>query len=162
MTGDAFFGKFRGTVTDNRDPVVRGRIKALVPDVTRPGASDWALPCFPVGLFAVPAVGADVWIEFEQGDPNRPIWTGCWWSVAADVPPAFARDPQQVLLQTSGGHSVLLDDTPGAGGITLHTAGGQTIALADGGVIEIDNGSGAVVVLQGATVSVNNSALEVP
>ena len=128
MTGDAFFGKFRGTVTDNQDPQGRGRIQAHVPALTGREATSWALPCSPTGFFAVPAVGAGVWIEFEQGDPDLPIWTGCWWA--------------------------------GAGGITLRTDGGQTIALTGAG-IEIGNGRGATVVLQGPTVSVNDSALEV-
>ncbi len=29
------------------------------------------------GAFFVPEIGANVWIEFEQGDPDYPIWTGC-------------------------------------------------------------------------------------
>ena len=157
----AYFGKFRGTVADNQDPQGRGRIQAHVPALPGPGITSWALPCAPTGFFAVPAVGAGVWIEFEQGDPDLPIWIGTWWASAAEVPPALASPtPQKVLVQTEGGHSILLDDTPGVGGITLRTAGGHTLAL-NGAGIEIDNGRGATVVLQGPTVSVNDSALEV-
>lgn len=75
-----FFGKFRGVVTDNRDPDGIGRIRARVPDATGERETGWALPALPyagdsVGLFVLPPVGANVWIEFEGGDTELPIWT---------------------------------------------------------------------------------------
>jgi uncharacterized protein involved in type VI secretion and phage assembly len=168
MTGTSFFGKYRGVVTDNLDPVLIGRVRARVPDVMGERDSGWAMPCAPfggdqTGFFAVPAVGAGVWIEFEQGDPDRPIWAGCWWGNVAEVPPTLLAPPppsKKVMLRTEAGHSVLIDDTPGVGGITLQTASGQKIALTATG-IEIDNGMGAKITLQGPQVSVNNGALEV-
>jgi uncharacterized protein involved in type VI secretion and phage assembly len=161
-----FFGKYRGVVTDNQDPLQIGRIRARVPDVMGDEESGWALPCFPfagsgLGFCALPSVGAGVWIEFEHGDPDYPIWAGCWYGTAAEVPPSWLAPPyQKVLLQTAGGASITLDDTPGLGGITLETAGGQKIKLTAAG-IEIDNGQGARVTLQGPQVNVNNGALEV-
>ncbi|MFN2166009.1 MAG: phage baseplate assembly protein V [Anaerolineae bacterium] len=76
-------GKYRGKVVNNVDPMMLGRIIALVPGVSDLPLS-WATPCVPyagrgVGLFAVPPIGANVWIEFEGGDPGKPIWTGCFW-----------------------------------------------------------------------------------
>ncbi|BCJ57212.1 phage baseplate assembly protein V [Micromonospora endophytica] len=78
-----FLGKFRGTVTDTRDPLGEGRIQVSVPEVLGEHAS-WALPCVPyagpgVGLLAAPPVGTRVWVEFEAGSPDRPIWVGCFW-----------------------------------------------------------------------------------
>ena len=93
-----------------------------------------------MGFFAVPATGAGVWIEFEHGDPDYPIYSGCWWGAATEIPPAVLVPPPasgKVLIKTKGGHSVLLDDTPGVGGITLETATGQKIKLSALG-IEID------------------------
>jgi uncharacterized protein involved in type VI secretion and phage assembly len=168
MNGTNFFGKYRGVVTDNRDPLMIGRVRARVPDVMGERDSGWALPCAPfggnkVGFFAVPAVGAGVWIEFEHGDPEYPIWAGCWWGNVAEMPPTLLTPPppsKKVMLRTEAGHSILIDDTPGVGGITLETATGQKIALTGTG-IEIDNGKGAKITLQGPQVSVNNGALEV-
>lgn len=87
MTCGEFCGKFRGVVLDNADPQRIGRIRAVVPDVTGTVAGGWALPCVPCGSSPadVPVIGARVWIEFEQGDPDRPIWTGCWWSSPAEA-----------------------------------------------------------------------------
>jgi uncharacterized protein involved in type VI secretion and phage assembly len=168
VTSPNFFGKYRGVVTDNLDPLMIGRVRARVPDVMGDRESGWALPCAPfggdkVGFFAVPAVGAGVWVEFELGDPDKPIWAGCWWGNVAEMPPTLIAPPppsKKVMLRTEAGHSILIDDTPGIGGITLETATGQKIALTGTG-IEIDNGMGAKITLQGPQVSVNNGALDV-
>jgi hypothetical protein len=87
---DRFYGKYRGLVVLNVDPLNQGRLKALVPEVLGLLPSTWALPCAPyagmlAGLFAVPQIGSGVWIEFEAGDPSRPVWSGCWWG-SAQIP----------------------------------------------------------------------------
>lgn len=166
MNNQRFYGKYRGIVTDIEDPLMLGRIRAKVPDVFGDEESGWAMPCAPfggngMGFFALPAVGAGVWIEFEHGDPDSPIWSGCWWASQAEMPPVLLSPPyKKVLIKTGGGHSILIDDTPGAGGITLETASGQKIKLSATG-IEIDNGMGGKITLNGPRVSVNDGALEV-
>src|SRR5262245_19468917 len=86
-----FYGKYRGTVVNNVDPLQIGRIQAIVPDVSALIPTSWALPCLPgaginSGVFTVPQIGSGVWIEFEQGDPDRPLWVGGYWGTAAEVP----------------------------------------------------------------------------
>jgi uncharacterized protein involved in type VI secretion and phage assembly len=166
MMKKTFYGKYRGIVTKINDPLQIGRIKATVPDVMGNKESGWAMPCAPfggngMGFFALPKVGAGAWIEFEHGDPDYPIWSGCWFGSATEVPPVLLAPPyKKFLLKTEGGHSILLDDTPGKGGITLETSGGQKIVVSATG-IEIDNGQGASIKLTGPQVSVNGGALEV-
>lgn len=161
-----FYGKYRGTVTDINDPLMMGRVRATVPDVMGDLDSGWAMPCFPfggsgIGFFALPTVGAGVWIEFEHGDPDYPIWTGCWYASVADVPTEVLAPPyKKVLLKTEGGHKIVLDDTPGIGGITLETSGGQKIVMNAQG-IEITSGQGGTIKIAGPQVSVNDGALEV-
>jgi len=161
-----FYGKYRGVVTDNKDPLMTGRVKARVPDVMGEKETGWAMPCAPfggsgVGFFALPTVGAGVWIEFEHGDPDYPVWSGCWFGSAADMPPILLAPPyKKTLIKTEGGNSVLLDDTPGIGGITLETSGGQKVVMNATGV-EITNGQGASIKLTGPQVSINGGALEV-
>ena len=163
---ETFYGKYRGVVTDIQDPLMMGRVRARVPDVMGDDESGWAMPCAPfggssMGFFALPSVGAGVWIEFEQGDPDYPIWSGCWWGSAAEMPPVLLAPPyKKIALFTEGGHSVVLDDTPGIGGITLQTSGGQKIAITALG-IEIDDGQGGSIKLTGPQVSINQGALEV-
>ena len=161
-----FYGKYRGVVSDVHDPLQLGRVRATVPDVLGDQESGWAMPCAPfggdqVGFFALPTVGAGVWIEFEQGAPDRPIWSGCWWGSAAEVPPVLLAPPyQKLMVVTAGGQTVTLDDTPGVGGITLETSAGQKLVLSATGV-ELDNGMGATITLTGPQVSINNGALDV-
>jgi len=163
---NAFHGKYRGIVSDISDPLMTFRIKARVPDVYGDQESGWAMPCLPfgsggMGFYALPKVGAGVWIEFEHGDPDYPIWTGCWLGSAADAPPILLAPPyRKLMIRTEGGSSILIDDTPGIGGITLETSGGQKISMTPLG-IEIDNGMGAKISMTGPQVSINNGALEV-
>ena len=161
-----YYGKYRGTVLNNVDPLQIGRILVMVPDVSALLPTSWALPCVPIagkqmGTFFVPQVGAGVWVEFEQGDPDYPIWSGCWWGSQAEIPPVLLAPPyKKVMLVTEGGNKIILDDTAGVGGISLETSGGQKIKLTSTG-IEIDNGSGATIKLSGPTVKINEQALEV-
>ena len=86
-----FYGKYRGTVLTNVDPLQTGRLLVTVPDVHGIAPSSWAMPCFAfagkqMGEWALPQIGAHVWVEFEQGNPDKPIWTGCFYGSAAEVP----------------------------------------------------------------------------
>jgi uncharacterized protein involved in type VI secretion and phage assembly len=164
-----FYGKYRGTVLDNVDPLQTARLLVQVADVSGVLPSTWALPCLPFagpesGLYAVPSIGSIVWVEFEQGDPDYPVWSGCFWGTSADVPPlALAGVPgvQQVVVQTEEGNMLVLSDTPGpAGGFLLQLSSGATISVSDTSII-IDNGQGASIVLAGPTVTINEGALEV-
>jgi hypothetical protein len=160
-------------VINNIDPEQRGRIMALVPDVLGLTPSTWALPCMPIagkqeGIFVVPQIGAGVWIEFEQGDPDYPIWTGGFWGIAAEVPAlALAPPPmppgQNIVVQTSGQNTLVLSDaapTPATGGIILKSSTGAVIVVNDSGIY-ISNGKGAMITLVGPTVTINNGALVV-
>ena len=78
-----FYGKYRGTVVSNVDPQNMGRLSVTVPDVSNIQTSTWAMPSAALagsqsGFFAVPPVGSNVWVEFEQGDSDYPIWSGCF------------------------------------------------------------------------------------
>ncbi|HEX8534894.1 MAG TPA: phage baseplate assembly protein V [Allosphingosinicella sp.] len=117
-----FVGKYRGKVIDNLDELFQGRIKAFVPAV--PGSlENWALPCTPyagrnVGFYAIPPIGANVWIEFEGGDPNYPIWAGCFWGpldiLHVPEPPL----PEVKVFKTEN-ITMVLNDLPEIGGFSL-------------------------------------------
>lgn len=162
-----YYGKYRGTVLNNVDPLQTGRIQAAVPDVSGAIPTTWAMPCVPLagiqtGAWFVPPVGAGVWIEFEQGDPDHPIWSGCWWGSAAEVPAlALAAPPAlpNIVLQTQGQTSLVLSDVP-AVGIMLKTATGAAIIINETGIL-LSNGKGATILLAGPTVAINGPALTV-
>jgi hypothetical protein len=68
-------GIYRGLVADASDPLATGRLRVQIPDILGT-ESVWALPCVPVGQAAVLVAGQSVWILFEHGDPERPVWIG--------------------------------------------------------------------------------------
>ncbi|MCP4465348.1 MAG: baseplate assembly protein [Halieaceae bacterium] len=172
MTGSAkYLGKYRGTVVNNVDPQQIGRIQVLVPDVSGVAPTSWAMPCMPygginAGMFTVPAIGTGVWVEFEQGDPDYPIWVGTYWGSSAEMPKLAQTAPSPtpaVTIQTPLNNGIVIADAlgpTGVGGITLKSASGATIAVNDIG-ITIDNGKGASITLTGPTVDINLGALTV-
>jgi uncharacterized protein involved in type VI secretion and phage assembly len=140
----------------------QGRVMVSVPAVTGGGTLNWAMPSAPfggsgVGLWAIPPVGANVWVEYEGGDPDRPIWSGCFWGVGEA--PAVPALPQVVVLKTQT-CTLTLSDLPGVGGVTIETATGMKITMSATG-LEITNGMGATIQMQGPRVTVNGGALEV-
>jgi hypothetical protein len=164
-----FFGKYRGTVINNVDPMQMGRIQVMVPDVSNVTLTSWAMPCAPIagiqnGMFALPIIGSGVWIEFEQGDPDYPIYVGCFWGSAAEVPALARMVPPAVpgvTLQTPLMNGIIVSDVPGpTGGIQLMTPTGAMISVTDIG-IRISNGKGAEINLIGNTVDINLGALTV-
>ena len=169
MSDAPFYGKYRGTVINNIDPLLIGRIQAIVPDVAGFIPSSWAMPCVPVaginmGVFTVPPIGAGVWIEFERGDPDYPIWVGGYWGSVAEtpllakgVPPGLAG----ITLQTTLKNGIVVSDTPGpTGGILIQTTLGAMISVSDVG-ITISNGKGAIITMLGPTTDINATALTV-
>jgi hypothetical protein len=157
-----FFGKYRGTVESNVDPMQQGRIQVSVPAVLGDGRMSWAMPCVPyagsgVGFFAIPPRGANIWVEFEGGDPDYPIWSGCFWGVG-EVPALPAVAEMKVFKTDTC--TITLNDLPGVGGVTIETATGMKISMTPLG-LEIDNGQGGKITMTGPQVSVNNGALEV-
>lgn len=164
-----FYGKHRGMVLNNVDPMQMGRLQVQVPDVAGLLPATWAMPCFPctgrqMGVWAIPQIGAGVWIEFEQGDPDYPIWSGCWYGSAAEVPAlALAGNPASpsIVLQTAMQNTVVISDLPGpTGGIMLKSATGAAIVVNDTGIY-IQNGKGASLVMVGPNTTINNGALTV-
>ena len=169
---EKYFGKYRGTVVNNIDPELRGRLLVNVPDVLSFGPSSWAEPCVPLagptgppmGVYMVPPIGAGVWVEFERGDQDHPIWSGCRWGTPADIPPlAHAGLPASpnIVLQTAGQNTLMISDLPGpTGGIMLKSLTGASIIVNDTGIY-IQNGKGASITLVGPAVTINNGALSV-
>jgi len=164
-----YYGKYRGTVINNVDPMQIGRIQAMVPDVSNYIPTSFCMPCLPLagkqmGTYFVPQIGSGVWIEFEQGDPDYPIWSGCFWGVVAEVPVlGLAGNPASpnIVLQTGLQNSIIVSDLPGpTGGIMLKSTTGATLIVNDTGIY-IQNGKGASIVMVGNTVTINEGALVV-
>jgi Type VI secretion system/phage-baseplate injector OB domain len=173
--GPPYYGKYRGTVINNIDPLQRARLLLEVPDVTGLTPTSWAEPSLPLagptgppmGMYMVPPIGAGVWVEFEQGDPSKPIWTGCRLGLPSDIPTMALVPPlplgQNICLQTTMQNMLMVSDvvpTPLTGGIVLKSTMGAYIVVNDTGIY-IDNGKGASITMFANMVSINKGALTV-
>jgi uncharacterized protein involved in type VI secretion and phage assembly len=112
----------------------------------------------------VPPVGSGVWIEFEQGDPDFPIWVGTFWGSAAEVPALARAAPPAVpliALQTVLQNGLAVSDLPGpTGGVVLKSATAASLIVNDTGIY-MTNGKGASITMVGNVVSINGTALTV-
>jgi uncharacterized protein involved in type VI secretion and phage assembly len=177
VAGRGFIGKFRAKVTDNMDPLGKARLRVTAADVLDGKDLGWALAAVPyggdgVGFFFIPPKGADVWVEFEQGDPDYPIWTGCFWPETplggpspprpSGSPPGIPVPPSTKMLKTDY-VTITITDAPGMGSLTIETKDGMKIVMKTLEGIEISNkaGIGASVKLTPKSVTINQGALEV-
>jgi uncharacterized protein involved in type VI secretion and phage assembly len=162
-----FYGKHRGLVVDNADPEKLGRLKLKVPSVLGGDVvTGWAMPCVPYGgdvnqgMLFIPEVGAGVWVEFEEGDLEFPIWVGTFWSKPGgdnELPHSNAADgsdagdvqdpPTRKIIKTLKGHTIQFEDKDGEdlvmvmeatnGHVISMNKDGITISEASGNVIEM-------------------------
>ena len=168
--GARFFGKYRATVLQNVDPEVRGRLQVQLADRYGLFPSTWALPTFPAaalqsGFVAIPPIGASVWVEFEAGDLDSPIWSGGFYETIGAMPALAAFGPTgtpvnpALVMQTVGQVTLMLSDSP-AQNVLIKTLTGAMISISEAGII-ISNGKGASISLVGPSVIVNGGALAV-
>jgi hypothetical protein len=172
--GRAYYGKYAGTVIDNVDPDMKGRLLVEVPGVLGVAPSSWAEACTPLagpigvamGVYLVPPIGTGVWVEFAQGDPERPIWVGCRWGEISDLPEmALAGLPvtPSIVLQTATKNTIVISDVPGPlGGIMLRV-GASVVAVTDDGISlvapKVEITAGEITLL--GTTDINAGALNI-
>jgi uncharacterized protein involved in type VI secretion and phage assembly len=164
-----FYGKYRGSVVDNADPEKLGRLRVKVPSVLGEElVTGWAMPCVPYGgaanqgLFAIPEVDAGVWIEFEEGDLEFPIWVGTFWTKPGgevETPKPNGDDgaeegdvqdpPTCKVWKTLKGHSIQFEDKDGAEKVLIvEGANGHFIRMdADG--IALQDKTGNLIEMKG-------------
>jgi hypothetical protein len=149
-----YYGKYRGVISDNQDPDLRGRVRVLVPSILGETETDWAEPVIAfggvadAGLYLIPPVQAIVWVEFEEGDLSRPLWTGTRWLPASDTSGSDAiGPPEKLVLQSVGGHRFELDDTGGSPRVVLRHSGGAAATLDENGSVKLEDSSGAALTL---------------
>jgi uncharacterized protein involved in type VI secretion and phage assembly len=166
-----FYGKYRGKVTANKDELRLGRIRATVPAVFGSDReTGWALPAVPyagkgVGFFFIPPEKANVWIEFEGGDPDIPIWSGCFWDkgeILPDLKENKIKTPDELpglkVIKTDF-VTITFNDTIGERKIVLENSAGFKIVM-DTQQIELSKNR-ITIRLNSDTVSINGDALEI-
>ena len=163
----AYYGKYRGQVKNNIDPMQLGRLQVSAAAVLGEGTMSWAMPCTPfagsgVGFYMMPPIGANVWVEFEGGDPDHPIWSGCFWG-EGETDALQATVPLVKVIKVDG-ITLTLSEVPGAGGLTIDV-GSPGVAVpvkvtCDSSGVSLSVSSSKVE-LTPASVSINDGALQV-
>jgi len=157
--GASYFGKYRGIVTDVADPDNMCRIRARIDSLLDGKETDWAMPAAPFagdghGLVMLPKVGSGVWIEFEAGGLDNPIWSGGWWASGQRPDP---QGEQVRVVVSENGHQVVLDDA--AGEVKVVHSGGPEIKMTDSEVV-ITVGS-CELKITNTEISLNNGLIKV-
>jgi uncharacterized protein involved in type VI secretion and phage assembly len=152
--------KHRGVVVDNRDPQGMGRLKVDVPGVFQNG-EQFAMPAVPyagtfVGFSMLPPIGANVWVDFEQGDVNRPVWSGCFWA-PGEAPAEVMQSGVAFIRGDNVG--LVMDEQPGRGRIAVETQTGSLVA--DQARLKVASMAGGEIELSGAEVQINRDGIKV-
>lgn len=162
-------GKYRGIVADNQDPEQRGRVRVQVTSIWGNKIHQtWALPNFPsTEVFTVPPVGSQIWVEFEQGNPDLPIWTGCF--LKSTEPHEEAKDaaPKNRSIKTEESLRLSLDDEVKEIVIQAGTDSTKIILkkedekiIVDAEIVEVGEGATEAMVLGDSLLNYLNSSMK--
>lgn len=147
---------YRALVEGVDDPLHAGRIQARVyPLFTGADAADlpWAKPAFPLGSgagtgqgsFSVPDVGTYVYVMFEEGDYNQPVYFAEAATATKGIPSfASTHYPHRRGFKTASGVEVFVDDTDGL--IQVTHPQGTVIKIDATGNVEVSAGPKNVTV----------------
>jgi hypothetical protein len=116
---DQYFGKYSAIVKDNRDADKLGILQVSVPTIFPPDELVPARAALPYGMFFVPENNTQIWVEFEGGDTEFPIWTGVQHTAGTWAPEAAKNPPTVRAFKTPTGHLLIFDDTSGSESIVL-------------------------------------------
>ena len=184
-----YYGKYRGFVDDNKDPENRGRLRVRIPSVLgQDVVSGWALPCAPYGgmpdqgFFFIPEENAGVWVEFEEGNLDYPVWVGTFWAKAGgttEVPkPGDGQSPPTSKIIKTLNHTIELGDEKDkeaikitdaanantvvidASGVVAQDANGNKITLDSEG-IKIEDANGNAVTMDSSSVTIKGSQIKI-
>ena len=147
------YGKYRGEVTGNEDDHQQGTITVKVPSVFGTELEVRARACMPFGHFFVPDVGARVWVEFEAGDLQYPLWVGAWYPEGAAPAEAQVTPPNVRVVRTPSGHTIVIDDTGGEERILIRHATDAFFSIDKDGSVLVSNNTGSHVHLDAANGS---------
>lgn len=153
-----YYGIYRAQVISNEDPEFCGRLKLKIPQIYGESVYDYWAWSFGIyagankGFVMLPSVGDWVWVQFENGESEKPVWSYGWWG-KGDMPSEYKSNYSEVTtLQTTGGSRIVLDDRDDS--IQIEQKGGMVLDIRDGKInLGTKNGAAEPVLLGDKTVS---------
>jgi uncharacterized protein involved in type VI secretion and phage assembly len=176
-----YYGKYRGFVVDNADPEHLGRLMLRVPSVLgNDVVTGWATPCVPYGgganqgILFIPEADAGVWVEFEEGDLEFPLWVGTFWSKPggeSELPKPNDADgteqgsvqgpPTRKIIKTKAGHTLQFEDADGSESITIYDAINQHVIVMDTNGITVTSSKDIVLQASQGKIKLDAQELEI-
>lgn len=135
------YGVYRARVADNNDPQGLGRLQIQF-FWQEENQSCWVRAMTPYagadyGVFVLPEIGDEVWVMFEEGDPERPRVIGSAWNGlhkppreqfwGGDVDPNYVK-----RIVTKSGHRITLSDKPDKNSIVIATPNHLKLQMIEG------------------------------
>jgi len=167
-----YYGIYRGKVIDNVDPENRGRCRIIIPSIGHQTEADvpadiYAIPCMTGlsvgnsrqvhGCFFPPDIGDEVFVTFESGLTNNPVFMGGWVHAGnANGPELRTQDASIKGIRTKYGHYISFNDTSGE--IRIERGDGEgnpsgNVIRFDGPTIELIAQDGSNIVITTDTVT---------
>jgi hypothetical protein len=162
-----YYGKYRAFVVQNDDPKHLGRLRLRIPSVLGPDVvSGWAMPCAPYGgaanqgFFFIPEEKAGVWVEFESGLLEYPVWVGTFWCQPGgetEVPaPAKSQTPPTSKMIKTLAHTIELADQKGSEAIKIFDSNNNKVTIDSSGIL-IEDKSGNKLKMEAGGVTLETS-----
>jgi len=172
-----FYGKYRGFVVSNQDPARLGRVRVRVPSVLGEDVvTGWATPCAPagglagLGLLFVPERDSGVWVEFEEGDLEFPIWTGTFWTkndTGSGIPRPAKNDghaeddvqetPTRKIITTTKGHTLQFEDADGEEMLLISEGVHHHVLRMDAKGVALTDGDGSTIEMSDEGITVKDT-----
>lgn len=181
-----YYGTYKGIVVDTEDPENRNRVRVMVPDLGydtkgKVPTDWWAEPdmlgCtgnfkddknYLNGVFFPPEKYDYVWVKFEHGDIEEPVYTG---GHLPDNKPAgrddfFDKDNKIKGIRTKAGNKIKINDKDGEISIDIIKGKGNneesdlSIKLNSDDTVEINRGDEQIKLSEGEILAKNKSGAE--
>lgn len=129
-----FYSVYRGVVTNNKDDTGMNRLSLYIPSIQN-GINVIALPkstsfgSINYGIKLItPRIGEVVYVEFENGDPFKPLWSYHGW--ATGETPDDLKDNNSIGLVTPEGNKIFIKDIDGE--LYIQTNSKVNISIVEG------------------------------
>ncbi len=125
-------GKYRAIVVDNKDDKKARRVRVEIPTFGKHAQTHWCHPSSMLKHDFVPEVGETVWLEFEMGDPQFPVYSGDFTTipdVSQEMKDAYDSDIDNIhkyqLIKDYNGHKIYKSPD----GLLVTDSAGQTVEM---------------------------------
>jgi uncharacterized protein involved in type VI secretion and phage assembly len=166
---ERFYGIYPAVVSDIKDPKNLGRVKLMLPWLSREYVTDWTRVMQlgageNVGLQMMPRPKDEVVVAFENGQLDSPFVLGSVFGKSTGKLPNSKvienGQPVMTALTTKAGHQLIFDDSTDSSSVTLQTTNGDSCSIlldAKKGITIVTKGERDVTIKSASSVHVTTA-----